>query len=163
MAAWFSTFLENPLVRRVNRRMPIRMVRFWRSTMDVEINAGSGLALDNAHFLRQHYWRTKAPARVRVVPIELDQHRVVHVLAERLLDGLNVGRMTVCGELDPVLQACGEIEQEGRRVGPVQSNESQAGTERSSRSARRYAPSGDAVADLPGDEAERWYSIASPG
>jgi hypothetical protein len=31
-AAWFSTFLEDPLVRRVNRRIPIRMVRFWRST-----------------------------------------------------------------------------------------------------------------------------------
>ena len=26
------TFLEKPLVRRVNRRIPIRMVRFWRST-----------------------------------------------------------------------------------------------------------------------------------
>jgi hypothetical protein len=31
-AAWFSTFFENPLVSRVNRRIPIRMLRFCRST-----------------------------------------------------------------------------------------------------------------------------------
>ena len=31
-AAWFSTFFENPLVSRVNRRMLIRIVRFCRST-----------------------------------------------------------------------------------------------------------------------------------
>ncbi len=31
-ATWFSTFLENAFVRRVNRRIDIRMVRFWRST-----------------------------------------------------------------------------------------------------------------------------------
>ena len=28
LAAWFSTFFEKPLVSRVNRRIPIRMVRF---------------------------------------------------------------------------------------------------------------------------------------
>ena len=31
-ALWFSTFFENALVSRVNRRMLIRIVRFWRST-----------------------------------------------------------------------------------------------------------------------------------
>jgi hypothetical protein len=30
-AARFSTFLENAFVSRVNRRMLIRIVRFWRS------------------------------------------------------------------------------------------------------------------------------------
>jgi hypothetical protein len=43
-AAWFSIFFENPLVRRVNRRIPIRVVRFWRSTKLVEIRSGSGQA-----------------------------------------------------------------------------------------------------------------------
>lgn len=31
-AQWFSGFLEKALVSRVNRRIDIRMVRFWRST-----------------------------------------------------------------------------------------------------------------------------------
>ena len=31
-AAWFSTFFEKPLVRRVYRRIDIRIVRFSRST-----------------------------------------------------------------------------------------------------------------------------------
>jgi hypothetical protein len=31
-AAWFSTFLEKALVRRVNRRIDIRILRFWPST-----------------------------------------------------------------------------------------------------------------------------------
>jgi hypothetical protein len=35
-AAWFSTFLLKAFVRRVNLRMLIRIVRFWRSTYDVE-------------------------------------------------------------------------------------------------------------------------------
>lgn len=29
-AMWLATFLENPLVSRVNLRIPIRIVRFWR-------------------------------------------------------------------------------------------------------------------------------------
>ena len=37
-------FFENPLVRRVNRRIPIRIERFWRSTKLVEIRSGSGQA-----------------------------------------------------------------------------------------------------------------------
>jgi hypothetical protein len=31
-AAWFSTFFENALVKRVNLRIDMRMVKFWRST-----------------------------------------------------------------------------------------------------------------------------------
>ena len=31
IAAWFSTFFEKAFVRRVNRRMDMRIVRFWRS------------------------------------------------------------------------------------------------------------------------------------
>ena len=32
MAKWFASRFEKALVSRVNRRMLIRMVRFWRST-----------------------------------------------------------------------------------------------------------------------------------
>jgi hypothetical protein len=31
-AAWFSTFFEKPFVSRVNRRIPMRIVWFCRST-----------------------------------------------------------------------------------------------------------------------------------
>ena len=43
--SWFSIFLEKALVRRVNRRMVIRIVRFWRSTKLVEMCALSGVPL----------------------------------------------------------------------------------------------------------------------
>jgi hypothetical protein len=43
--AWFSTFFENPLVRRVKRRMCIRIVRLARSTKLVEMSLGLGLPL----------------------------------------------------------------------------------------------------------------------
>jgi len=39
---WFSIFLEKALVSRVNRRIDLRIVRFWRSTYDVLTCAGSG-------------------------------------------------------------------------------------------------------------------------
>ena len=38
-------FLLNPLVSRVNRRIPIRIVRFWRSTKEVVTWFGSGLPI----------------------------------------------------------------------------------------------------------------------
>jgi hypothetical protein len=47
-AAWFSTFFENALVSRVNRRIDIRMVRFCRSISLVEMCAGTGVAADRA-------------------------------------------------------------------------------------------------------------------
>ena len=40
--AWFSSFFESPLVRRVNRRIDIRIVRFWRSISEALIATGSG-------------------------------------------------------------------------------------------------------------------------
>jgi hypothetical protein len=32
VATWFSAFFEKAFVSRVKRRMPILIVRFWRST-----------------------------------------------------------------------------------------------------------------------------------
>jgi hypothetical protein len=40
-----SSLFEKPLVSRVNRRIDILIVRFWRSTYLVLIFAGSGLPL----------------------------------------------------------------------------------------------------------------------
>jgi hypothetical protein len=42
---WFASFFEKAFVSRVKRRIPIRIERFWRSTYEVEICAGSGFPL----------------------------------------------------------------------------------------------------------------------
>ena len=41
--------------------------------------------------------------------VELDQHSVIYVPAEGVLDGNDVRLMTVSGQLDPVRQATGEV------------------------------------------------------
>jgi hypothetical protein len=43
-AQWFSNFLLKAFVRRVNRRVPMRTLRFCRSTRDVRIRAAAKLA-----------------------------------------------------------------------------------------------------------------------
>src|SRR5437667_80528 len=48
-AAWFSTFLEKALVKRVKRRMLILMDRFCRSTKDVLTCFGLGSASHAVH------------------------------------------------------------------------------------------------------------------
>jgi len=40
---WFSSFLLKAFVNRVNRRLLIRNVRFWRSTWLVDTNERTGL------------------------------------------------------------------------------------------------------------------------
>ena len=42
IAAWFSTFLEKPLVRRVKQHIPIHIERLLRSKMEVETLRRSG-------------------------------------------------------------------------------------------------------------------------
>ena len=42
-AQWFSHFLLNPFVKRVNRRVPMRTLRLLRSMIEVQMRSGSGL------------------------------------------------------------------------------------------------------------------------
>lgn len=49
MAQRFSHFFENAFVSRVNRRMCMRIVRFDRSTCDVQIFFWSGLPMMTLH------------------------------------------------------------------------------------------------------------------
>jgi hypothetical protein len=49
---------ENALVSRVNRRMPIRIVRFSRSTCDVPTSANSGVPLMHLAWAPRHFART---------------------------------------------------------------------------------------------------------
>jgi hypothetical protein len=67
IAAWFSHFFENAFVSRANRRIGIRIVRFWRSTQDVERCFGSGSPLTGVSdagslALRSHWTRRRSDA-----------------------------------------------------------------------------------------------------
>ena len=79
---WLSIFFENALVRRVNRRIPIRMVRFCRSTCDVLTCAQVGVAGDRllagADALAGAVFALRAAAGLSLA-VELHQHGVVDV------------------------------------------------------------------------------------
>lgn len=52
MCRWFSSFLLNPLVRRVKRRIPMRIERFCRSTCDVLTSSiGHPLLAQHVHMV----------------------------------------------------------------------------------------------------------------
>ena len=98
---WFSTFFENPLVRRVKRRMDIRMVRFWRSTYEVETCARSG-GCPRDRFLLRSGADSRAVADFAALvafAVLLDQHGVVDVIAEGVLNGLQIDLGAVGREL----------------------------------------------------------------
>lgn len=54
MCTWLMNFLLKAFVNRVNLRMCIRIVRFWRSTYDVEMCAGSGSPVMRCGFAPMH-------------------------------------------------------------------------------------------------------------
>ena len=55
MAKWFASRFEKALVSRVNRRMLIRMVRFWRSTQDVLMRFWSGSPVTGFWMVLMHF------------------------------------------------------------------------------------------------------------
>src|SRR5574337_173742 len=57
---WFCAFLLNAFVKRVNRRIDIRMVRFWRSICEVLMCFGSGLPCRTSTVMPVHSARAKA-------------------------------------------------------------------------------------------------------
>ena len=86
-AAWFSTFLLNAFVSRVNRRICIRIVKFCRSTYDVEISFGFGLPFITSVVLLRIFaglYRVSfSTLRCKVTPPKID-----HYPDTVLLDGL---------------------------------------------------------------------------
>ena len=54
MCSWFSIFFENPFVSRVSRLTLIRIVRFWRSTKDMEMCLKPGLQPSRIFKLTHH-------------------------------------------------------------------------------------------------------------
>ena len=61
---WFSSFLLNELVSRVNRRMPIRIGRFARSTSDVDTSAGLFLKYLGVIAWESEVWVADAPSHL---------------------------------------------------------------------------------------------------
>ena len=95
IAVWFSHFFENAFVRRVNRRIDICMVRFWRSTSLVEMCFG------------QHFPVRLGPNRC---DLRVDRHistQSVHLgclFAWQNVFGVTYGKIVRCQRLDRTLR-----------------------------------------------------------
>jgi hypothetical protein len=97
----FSTFLESPWASRAKRRIPIRMVRFCRSTYNVLILVSWGLPV--RLFLDPAALCGTAPpliAGTRRGPVDLDELGVADVSVERVLDGFQVRLVAMCGDME---------------------------------------------------------------
>ena len=57
-AQWFSHFLLKAFVSRVQRRVPMRRLRFARSTIDVQIRSGFRLSRDLDYLYGCDFGRT---------------------------------------------------------------------------------------------------------
>ena len=74
-----SSFLENALVSRVNRRLLIRSVRLLRSMYDVEMCSLSGLPMTSCFSQPRHRRRVATLILARVGTVDLHELRVVDV------------------------------------------------------------------------------------
>src|SRR5216684_7151413 len=86
--ATFSHFFEKAFVRRMNRRIDIRIVRCWRSTSLVEPCSGSGLPVTSCRNGTQGF-RGAIPLLRSGRTVDVYEHRVIDVLAERSFHGLS--------------------------------------------------------------------------
>ena len=89
----FSSFLEKALVSRVRHRFLIHIIKFCRSTKDVE-SSGPGRPESCASRSRRIRPAMSGPHRRRR-PVNLVQDRVVHLPAERGINGIQVGFQAV--------------------------------------------------------------------
>jgi hypothetical protein len=108
-AAWFSSFLLNALVRRVNRRIPIRIERFWRSAKLVLMCSESGLPVMPSFFASQAHGGAVALLAFGVLAVDFNQHRIVDIFTESLVNGSQISLMAVCGQLRAIRETAREI------------------------------------------------------
>ena len=101
-------FLGEPLVRRVKRRIPIRIVRFWRSTKLVLTCFGSGSPLTTLDRIRCKRRENSACPALRCA-INLLKLRIVHIGAKSILPRVQIDPVTVRCDLDSTLYARGAI------------------------------------------------------
>ncbi len=99
-AAWFSTFFEKPLVKRVKRRIPIHIVRLVRSTCDVLMWAGSELPMIGRFSIASTTFMllrraVGLPSSDPLTPVVLDQLHVINLEAAGRFDGFPVGHVGV--------------------------------------------------------------------
>ena len=87
--------------------MPILIERFWRSTYDV-LTWSMWAPLDAPLFCAEADARAVAASAGRVA-IDLDQHGVIDIGAEGLLNRFKVGPVAVAGKLHPVGQPIRQI------------------------------------------------------
>jgi len=116
-------------VSRVNRRIDIRIVRFCRSTKLVETCSGSGYPVTRSFLQPMHSAGLYRFFALSVAPVNLHQHRVIDVPAERTLDRFQVrleGRPVV--SLDATGETTGQIVHDSRAHAPSRDPTNQLGT-----------------------------------
>jgi len=84
--------LLKAFVNRVNLRICILMVRFWRSTWDVQTRGRIGTADDWDNLRRNHFRRRVAALAFPACPVDLDELREVHAVAQRRFNRERIGR-----------------------------------------------------------------------
>jgi hypothetical protein len=82
--------LANAFVNRVNRRIDMRILRFWRSTKDVLIMPDSGAAFDPFLASADALGAIAALERLPRGSIKLDQHGVINICAECAFHGSQI-------------------------------------------------------------------------
>ena len=96
-ALWFSSFFENALVNRVRRRICIRIVRFCRSTCEVQILEGSGSPLTATGTASPCGPGNSAVRSWMRLRIEFDKLREIAAIGQHFIYGGAVGLQTVAG------------------------------------------------------------------
>src|ERR1039457_3517431 len=89
-ARWFSNFLLNPFVRRVNRRMDMRSVKFCRSTWEVQIFAGSGFPLTVTTSVLMTSAGLYRCSPSRGVPVHFDELGVINAHPETVSENARI-------------------------------------------------------------------------
>ena len=100
-AQWFSHFLLKPFVSRVNRRRPMRRLRFWRSTIDVPNALRIAIAEDWDSLHGLHFSRRIARFALTPGAVDLDERREASKpIMQRRSDRRAIGREAVGCDLE---------------------------------------------------------------
>jgi hypothetical protein len=87
-------FWEKAFVSLVNLWFPIRMVRFVRSTYEVEMSSGSGLPMMELFSGSDAHRPTVEATITQGTSINLDQHHIIHVAPEGPIYGVQIGHVS---------------------------------------------------------------------
>jgi len=97
---------KKAVVNRVKRRVPIRMLRLLRSTMDMQILSGSGCPITGATLVEITSAGAVPSFAFDRLAVDLDEHCELAAILKRVADRGAVGREAVRCDLEPA-PSCG--------------------------------------------------------